>query len=46
MGTFVMVTVVGIMGLVGGFNQKAANPEAKSFFDSTSHIVQDGSSID
>lgn len=45
-GTFIMVTAVGISGLIGGFHQKETNPQAHSFFESSSHIVKDGSSAD
>jgi hypothetical protein len=47
MGVFIVVVAAGIGGLVGGFNQAKANPNADNFFDSkATRIVQHGSSID
>jgi hypothetical protein len=43
-----MVALIAIVGLIVavanmGFQQGQANPDAKSFFQSNSHIVHDGS---
>ncbi|MEA2954276.1 MAG: hypothetical protein QOJ96_3796 [Alphaproteobacteria bacterium] len=43
-----MVAFIAIVGLIVGvanmsFQQGQANPDAKSFFQSNSHIVHDGS---
>lgn len=40
----VVALIVGVANM--GFQQGQANPDAKSFFQSGSHIAQDGSSID
>lgn len=40
----VAALIVGVANM--GFQQKQANPAAKSFFSSNAHIIQDGSSID
>lgn len=46
MALFIAVVglIVGVANM--GFQQGQANPEAKSFFQSNSHIVHDASSID
>ncbi len=46
-----MVAFIAVAALIIGtanmsFQQGQANPDAKSFFQSNPHIVQDGSSID
>ena len=42
--------IIAVSALVGsltlGFNQAKENPNADNFFQSTSHIVKDGSSAD
>lgn len=46
MALFIAVSalIVGVANMA--FQQGQANPDAKSFFSSNSHIVQDASSID
>ena len=46
-----MVAFIAVVGLIigvanMGFQQGQANPDVHSFFQSNSHIVHDGSSID
>ena len=46
MGPLIVGDAIVVAALTGAFHQGQANPEAKSFFSSNSHIVQDGSSAD
>lgn len=46
MGPFIVGIAIVVSALTGAFHQGQTNPDAKSFFSSNSHVVQDGSAID
>jgi hypothetical protein len=46
MPIFVAIVALIVTLPAAGFNQAKTNPDAKSFFQSSSHVIHDNNSID